>query len=76
MVEKPHIGKLIKAKLDEQGRKVTWLAKQLNYTRYNIYKIFDNERIDTDLLIKISLCLDFDFFSFYSDYLKKNNKCL
>lgn len=72
MTEKPHIGKLIKAKLDEQGRRYSWLAEKLGYTRSNMYKIFENERIDTDLLIKISQILGCDFFAFYSEYLNKN----
>ena len=48
-----HIGHLIQQKLQEQGRSITWLAKQLNYSRANMYQIFNKKWIDTDLLLKI-----------------------
>jgi plasmid maintenance system antidote protein VapI len=57
-----HIGNLIKVRLHEQGRTVTWFAASLNYTRVNIYKIFNRESIDTDLLYRISCLLQHDFF--------------
>ena len=66
MTEQLHIGKLIKAKLDEQGRKASWLAKQVNCTRFNIYKVFQRESIDTKLLIEISNALDYNFFECYA----------
>lgn len=40
MNEEPHIGKLIKAELARQGRSITWLAAQLNYSRQYMYKLF------------------------------------
>ena len=57
-----HIGNLIKVRLHEQGHTVTWFAENLNYTRVNIYKIFNRENIDTALLYKISCLLQHDFF--------------
>lgn len=57
-----HIGNLIKVRLHEQGHTVTWFAANLNYTRVNIYKIFNRESIDTDLLYRISCLLQHDFF--------------
>ncbi|MBQ2352459.1 MAG: XRE family transcriptional regulator [Bacteroidales bacterium] len=69
MTEQFHIGKLIKAKLDEQGRKASWLAKQVNCTRFNIYKVFQRESIDTKLLIEISNALDYNFFECYAKFL-------
>ena len=72
MNEEPHIGKLIKAELTRQGRSITWLATQLGYSRQNAYKIFSRKWIYTDLLLKISDLLDYDFFKCYSDY--RNNR--
>ena len=72
MNEEPHIGKLIKAELTRQGRSITWLAVQLGYSRQNAYKIFSRKWIYTDLLLKISDLLDYDFFKCYSDY--RNNR--
>lgn len=68
---KPHIGKLIKAKLKEQGRTITWLAKQLSFTRENLYNIFSRDHINTDLLLQISELLGYDFFKEFSRYLEK-----
>ncbi|MBQ8242977.1 MAG: helix-turn-helix domain-containing protein [Bacteroidaceae bacterium] len=70
-----HIGKLIKQRMDEQGKTVVWLARQLSYSRTNVYKIYDKASIDTDVLLRISSILEYDFFSLYSDSLKddKNN---
>ncbi len=57
-----HVGQLIERTLHEQGRSVTWFAVQLCCTRPNVYKIFAKESIDTYLLWRISLILDYDFF--------------
>ena len=45
-----HIGQLIACTLHEQGRTVTWFARQLCCTRPNVYKIFGKENIDISLL--------------------------
>ncbi|MBO7481913.1 MAG: XRE family transcriptional regulator [Bacteroidales bacterium] len=71
MVEQLHIGKLIKAKLDEQGRKASWLAKRVNCTRFNIYKVFQREWIDTKLLLEISEALGYNFFECYAQMFEK-----
>ena len=70
--EEPHIGKLIKAKAKEQGRTITWMAKQLDYSRENMYKIFRRKWIYTDLLLKICDLLDYDFFQDFSHWRKHN----
>ncbi len=64
-----HIGSVIRQKVSEKGFTVTWLAGQLAYSRTNVYKIFHKRSIDTDVLMKISRILDFDFFSLFSDSL-------
>ena len=61
-----HIGKLIKREFDRQGRKTQWLADQLCFERTNVYNIFRRKSIDTELLLRISQILEFDFFSIYS----------
>ncbi len=58
-----HIGKLIKAELARQGRTATWLAKQVNCTPENIYKICRQQWITMHLLFEISKALDHDFFA-------------
>ena len=57
-----HIGKLIRQKLKEQGRSATWFSQQIYCSRSNIYRIFNNPNIDTDLLKRISKILEYDFF--------------
>ncbi len=69
MDNKPHIGHLIKSELKHQGRSITWLSAQIGYSREHMYKIFRNEYIYTDLLLKISQILQHDFFKEYSNYL-------
>ncbi len=68
MTKEPHIGHLIKLELQKQGRTITWLAKQLNFSRQNMYKILNRPWIYTDLLLKICDILGHDFFKCFSDY--------
>lgn len=57
-----HIGRHIRQVLKSQGRSIAWFAKNLNTVRSNVYDIFEREYIDTNLLFKISLILDYNFF--------------
>lgn len=65
-----HIGQEIRRKLEERQQTVVWLAGELSCTRTNVYKIFDKSSIDTELLQRISVALDFNFFSLYSDVIR------
>lgn len=67
-----HIGSLIRQKLQEQGRTVTWFAFVLHCDRTNVYKIFQKSSIDSSLLYRISCVLNYDFFAEYT-YLLKNS---
>jgi hypothetical protein len=69
-----HIGKLIKNKLSEQQKSVVWLAKELSCSRTNVYKILGKYSIDTELLVKISTILEHDFFSIYTEEVKKRKE--
>ena len=69
-----HIGQIIKQELENQGRSVVWFARQMSYSRTNIYKIFERASIDADVLLRISLLLDVDFFKYYSSELRKKNE--
>lgn len=72
MAEPIHIGHIIRDELREQGRSVTWLARQLNLHRRACYRIFDCYSIDTQLLFRISELLGRDFFAEYSQRLTFN----
>jgi hypothetical protein len=67
-----HIGGLIKTELKRQQKTTTWLAQQLSCTRMNVYKIYRRSWISTDLLIKISIILNVDFFALISEKLSQN----
>ena len=69
---KMHIGKLIKQQVEEQGKTVVWFAQQLSYSRTNVYKIYEKSSIDTDVLMRISLVLHYDFFKLYSERLEES----
>ena len=64
------IGILIKEELEKQERSITWFARKLSCDRSNIYRLFQKESIDTNLLVRISILLGKDFFSDLSDYVK------
>lgn len=64
-----HLGRLIKAELEQQGRTAVWLANQVNCTPENIYKVFTAQWITLPLLFKISKVLERDFFRELSERL-------
>ena len=57
-----HIGKMIKAELERQGRTKVWFAAQINRTEPTCYNIFKSETIDTGILKAICIALNHDFF--------------
>lgn len=67
-----HIGQLIKQELDRQERTPTWLARKINCERPNVYYIFSQQSINTDLLLRISRALNHDFFHYYTSALTAN----
>jgi plasmid maintenance system antidote protein VapI len=71
MNEKIHIGNLIQKKMEEDGRKVCWLAEKLHCSRNNIYQIYLRQSIDTDMLIRICIQLEINIFEQYSEYVKE-----
>ena len=66
-----HIGKLIQKKMDEEGRKVRWLANKIHCNRNNIYRIYQHQHIDVEQLIQICIHLEIDLFACYSEYVRK-----
>lgn len=72
MASNINIGKLIHDELKRQKRSVTWLACQLGTNRTQVYRLFEKQSIDTELLLKISTLLNYDFFSLYSSAITEN----
>lgn len=65
------IGSLIKEELERQERSISWFARKLSCDRSNVYRLFQKESIDTNLLTRISILLGRDFFSELSDNVKE-----
>ena len=60
------IGLTIKEELAAQERTVSWFARKIHMDRSNVYRLFEKNSVDTDLLRRISNVLGRDFFSLYS----------
>lgn len=65
------IGELIKEELKAQERSITWFARKLCIDRSNVYRLFQKNSIDTDLLTRISLVLNKDFFAILAQGLEE-----
>ena len=61
-----HIGHLIREQLKADDRSVSWLAREIHCTRNNVYKIFNKPSLDSDLILKISIAMQFNFFQYYT----------
>lgn len=64
---KVHIGQKIKNVVEDSGLSAVDFAKKINRSRDVAYKIFNKENLDTGMLQKISLVLEHDFFSYFSE---------
>ncbi len=62
-----HIGNLIRKKLEDTGMSKSELSRRINKSRQNVNHILSRKSIDTDLLLRISGALRFDFFHLFSE---------
>ncbi len=62
-----HIGEIIRRQLAQRKLTGTWLAEKMSLDRTTIYKIFRKKSIDSDLLLRISLAVGYDFFEIYDN---------
>lgn len=69
-----HIGIVIEKVLRDQGKTVTWFARSLYCDRTNVYKIFQRESVDSEMLYRISKILSHDFFKYYSKELEEDTE--
>ena len=69
-----HIGQRIKEVLEQRHKPVTWLAKEINCERTNVYNIFARKDINTGLLTKLGIILEHNFFNELSDDFSKTEK--
>jgi len=68
---KIHIGEIIKNKMEVEGKKVSWLAKNINCHRNSVYRIYNQEHLYSELLLKISVILQYNFFSHYCEHVRE-----
>ena len=61
-----HIGHLIREQLRKDQRSASWLAREIHCTRNHVYKIFNKPSLDSNLILKISKAMHFNFFQYYS----------
>lgn len=69
-MKKVHIGKEIEKKLSERKMSITEFAERISYSRRSVYRMFEKNSIDIELLERISTVLKFDFIEEY--YSSKN----
>ena len=62
---KVHIGNRIKEAYDKSGLKMSVFSSQIGMSYRNLYKVFEKENINTDLLEKIGDVLNYNFFQLY-----------
>lgn len=62
-----HIGTILREKLKTDGKSVVWLARELGCHRTNIYNLFDKYSLDTQLLQRISIIMNYNFFELYRE---------
>lgn len=67
-----HIGHIIQAQLKTDQRSVGWLAREIGCTRNHVYKIFAKPSLDSDLILKISVAMSFNFFQYYTAEFKQS----
>ncbi len=65
-MSKIHIGKEIRMRVKRKGIKAVTLAKLLNVSIPNIYKIYERPSMDTGLLSRICQVVDYNFFTLYA----------
>ena len=63
-----HIGQIIKERVTEKRLSQEALGKMINTTKQNVGNIYKRRSIDTQLLLKLCVVLEYNFFEvFYSE---------
>ncbi len=63
------IGQLIEKRVNELNIPLERICKFLKLSESDVIKIFFEKAIDTDLLLKVSKLLEYDFFRIYSHHI-------
>jgi len=67
-----HMGKLIKQKLIEHDRTISWLAKKLDCSNSTLSRQLKQQHLYADLMFDISMALEEDLFVYYSQILMES----
>lgn len=72
-----HIGQRVKEIFCQlpKDKSVMWLASRLHCDRRNVYRIFNRDNIDIQLLNQLSVVLEHDFFLDLSNALNDTGIC-
>ena len=62
-----HIGRLIEQEMERQERNPTWLAKKIPCVRTNVYYLLKQESLQADMIERLSIALNHDFFKDLSE---------
>ena len=65
-----HFGELVRNELRRQRRSVAWFAKEMSYTRGNMYNILKREHLSSDFLLRATEKLNHDFFREVSEMIQ------
>ena len=60
-----HIGQIIKERVTEKRLSQEALGKMINTTKQNVGNIYKRRSIDTQLLLKLCVVLEYNFFEVY-----------
>jgi len=72
-----HIGKIILKSLKEKDRNIAWFARKINCNDANLGRLLKNSQyIHSELLVRISIALEEDFFVHCSEVVKKKIRML
>jgi hypothetical protein len=63
-----HIGKLIKQFVKQQNLSTNDVREAINASKQTVYKVYKRKIIDSDKLIKLSVKLKLNLFSFFQDH--------
>ena len=67
--KKIHIGSLLKIKVKESGVELSRICNFMKCNETDIQTMYDAESLDTELLLKWSKLLEYDFFRIYTQHL-------
>ncbi|ASW75030.1 transposase [Chryseobacterium piperi] len=64
-----HIGECIKKRIEEIDISIVRICKFLNTSEDEVYKVLGQKELPTELLLKYSKLLEYDFFRIYTQHL-------